>query len=217
VEILLGLMSNTVAEKKDFRKWQVAIASTIVIGLISALMILLYGANEEGMRHVIRATGRYSFPLFVMSSLSSSLIRLHPVPWTQWLYANRRYIGISFATTYVFHGVGIVGLVMLTGTPGIEGFELIISLICYAFLAFMTVTSFDIFKQLLSKWAWDSIHSIGMLFFWYFFLQEYINKMFVSSFWYYMPLLLITASILPIKVIALSKPTKRGQPSITLH
>lgn len=203
------------APDDEFKKWQVVIASSLVAGAVTLILFWMYGIGEEGMRQVIRATGRYSFPLFVMTSIAFSLVKLHSNSLTQWLAANRRYIGLSFATTYIFHSVGFLGLMLEIGNPGIDGFELVLSMICYVFLAVMTLTSFDRQKRRMSKWAWDSIHSTGILFFWYFFLQEFLHKMEEDSFWYYFPLVMITAAILPIKFIAAAKPVKKNKPDPT--
>lgn len=205
------LNTSSSGDSDDFKKWQVVLASSLVAAIVTLALFAMYGTGEEGMRQVIRATGRYSFPLFVMASIASSLVKLHSNSVTQWLAANRRYIGLSFATTYIFHSVGFLGLMLEIGNPGIDGFELVLSMICYVFLAVMTLTSFDRLKRRMSKWAWDSIHSTGILFFWYFFLQEFLHKMEEDSFWYYFPLVVITAAILPIKFIAIAKPQKKAK------
>lgn len=206
-----AMLNTSSSGGDDFKKWRVVLASSLVAAIVTLVLLAMYGTGEEGMRQVIRATGRYSFPLFVMSSTASSLVKLRSNSTTRWLSANRRYIGLSFATTYIFHSVGFLALMLEIGNPGIDGLELILSMICYVFLAIMTLTSFDRFKQRMSKWVWDGLHSTGVLFLWYFFLQEFLHKMEDDSFWYYFPLVVMTAAILPIKFIAIAKPqTAKG-------
>lgn len=192
--------------QQTFRQWEIVTLISLSVGLFSIILMMLCGLNEDGMRLLLRVTGRISFPLFVMTSVGSSFYKLYPCTVAKWLHGNRKFIGLSFSVVYFYHAFGIIGLIFLLGHPGIEGLELILSILCYGFLISMVVTSFKSVKLRLSRWAWESLHSIGMLMLWYFFLQEYLHQAEEGHAWFYGTLAVITALILPIKVIASAKP-----------
>lgn len=196
-----------------FHRWEITLLISLFIGAVMFSLLWVHGATEDGFRLLLKATARISFPLFIMSALASSFYKLAPNGLTRWLYVSRRFIGISFAIAYLYHLFGVAGLYWATGSVGIEGLELGLSIICYAFLAAMTVTSFNFFRNKMSPWLWDALHGIGMLFFWYFFIQEYVHLAEDGNAMY-IPLALITAAVLPIKIIALARtPRKPAQHS----
>ena len=195
-----------VSEQHSFKQWEIVSLISVVVGAGGIMMMMAYGFNETGMRLLLRVTGRVSFPLFVMTATGSSFHKLYPSALSRWLHTNRKFIGLSFAITYLYHFFGIAGLIYMTGNPGIDGLELILSILCYAFLVPMAITSFRSVRQRISPWAWESLHSTGMLMIWYFFLQEYLHQMEEGHTGFYATLAIITAIILPIKVIALAKP-----------
>jgi methionine sulfoxide reductase heme-binding subunit len=194
--------------KNQFRGWEITLLISLFLGSIAFSLLWVHGATEDGFRLLLKATARISFPLFMMSALASSLYKLAPNGLTRWLLTNRRFTGISFAIAYLYHLFGVTGLFWTTGHVGIDGLELALSIICYAFLAAMTVTSFNFLRHKMSPWAWDGLHGIGMLFFWYFFIQEYVHLAEDGN-TLYIPLAIVTASVLPIKVIALAKTAKK--------
>ena len=195
-----------VLAQQNFKQWEIVTTFSLVVGLFGIALMAAYGLNEEGMRLLLRVTGRISFPLFVMVAIGSSLHKLYPCALSKWLYSNRKFIGLSFGVVYLYHAFGIGGLIFITGSPGIGGLELILSILCYSFLIPMMITSFRSVRQRLSPWLWESFHSIGMLMVWYFFLQEYLHQAEEGHTWFYGTLAIITAILLPIKVIALAKP-----------
>lgn len=191
-----------------FKAWEIVTLTAISVATTMLLLLFAHGLTETGVLLTIRATGRISFPLFLMMSLSGSLCKLMPSHQTYWLLANRKYLGLAFAIVYLYHALGFTALIIMTREPNIEGLELILSIICYGFLVAMTVTSFRAIRRRMSPWLWGSLHSVGMLFFWYFFLQEFMHRA-EENLLIYLPLALITAAVLPIKLIAATKPGKQ--------
>ncbi|MBF2049909.1 MAG: hypothetical protein EDM05_59675 [Leptolyngbya sp. IPPAS B-1204] len=190
-----------------FRTWEIVTLTSISVATMMLLLLFAHGLTETGVLLTIRATGRVSFPLFFMLSLSGSLYKLIPSRKAYWLLANRKYLGLAFAIVYLYHALGFTTLIIMTQEPHIEGLELILSIICYGFLVAMTVTSFRNIRRQISPWLWNSLHGTGMLFFWYFFLQEFMHRA-EENMVVYLPLALMTAAILPIKLIAATKPEK---------
>jgi methionine sulfoxide reductase heme-binding subunit len=199
----------------QFRKWEIVTLTSISVATVLLLLLFAHGLTETGVLLTIRATGRISFPIFLMLALSGSLYQIMPSPAAYWLLANRKYLGLAFAIVYFYHALGFTALIIMTQQPNIEGLELILSIICYGFLVAMTVTSSRIIRRRMSPWVWSSLHGVGMLFFWYFFLQEFIHQA-EENLPLYLPMALLTAAILPIKVIAATKPKQRLEQEINL-
>jgi methionine sulfoxide reductase heme-binding subunit len=197
-----------IISQNRFKTWEIVTLTSISVATTMLLLLFAHGLTETGVLLTIRATGRMSFPLFLMLSLSGSLYKLIPTRSAYWLLANRKYLGLAFAIVYLYHALGFTTLIIMTREPNIEGLELILSIICYGFLVAMTVTSFRTIRRRISPWLWNSLHGIGMLFFWYFFLQEFMHRAEENPM-LYLPMALMTAAVLPIKLIAATKPEKQ--------
>lgn len=200
----------------EFKKWQIVSTFTTAMGIILVILFANHGFTEEGFRFSLQATGRISFFVFLITFLASSLVQLFPSPLTLWMSMNRRYLGLSFAIMYLYHALGFLGVIWLTRHPGIEGVELIASIVSYTFLVVMTATSFSSFSRVLSPWMWASIHTVGMWTFWYFFLQEFIHKAEEKPLPMYIPLVLLTIAAAVIRWIADKQPkrTKRSKATV---
>lgn len=197
-----------IINQERFKTWEVVTLTAISVATTMLLLLFAHGLTKTGVILTIRATGRISFPLFLMLSLSGSLYKLIPSPGAYWLLRNRKYLGLAFAIVYLYHALGFTTLIIMTREPNIEGLELILSIICYGLLVAMTVTSFRAIRRQISPWIWNSLHGIGMLFFWYFFLQEFMHRAEENAL-LYLPMAIITAAVLPIKLIAATKPEKQ--------
>jgi methionine sulfoxide reductase heme-binding subunit len=208
-------MQNVNTIRTDFKKWQVVLTLTIATGVLLAILFLKHGFTEEGFSLSLRATGRISFVIFLMTFLATSLVQLFPSSLTLWMSTNRRYLGLSFSMLYGYHALGFLGIFWLTQHPGVEGVELIASVVSYVFLVVMTVSSFSRFARLLSPWLWDSIHTVGMWTCWYFFLQEFIHKAEEVSLFMYLPLVLLTIGAAVLRWIAEKQP-KRQRSKVTV-
>lgn len=175
--------------------WQIVGFSALTVGTIVGVIWLFQGIDEQGMRMVIRATGRTSTLLFLSAFIASSLHKLWLTPLSAWLLKNRRYLGISMAVSHTYHAIALFGLWIVTagtapqlGSLGTFGYVLLIA---------MTVTSFKQPAAWLGKRGWKILHSTGMYFFWLGFLFEYSSN-FHKSTLIYSPfvILLVLAMIL---------------------
>jgi methionine sulfoxide reductase heme-binding subunit len=120
------------------QRWHSVACSTFMVSLAVGVIALLYGLNETGLRISIRFTARSSCVLFLMGFVGSSLATLWSSAITQWLRANRRYFGLSFAVSHAWHAIAIIGLAFLSQgktinySPG--------GLLGYAFIVLMAAT-----------------------------------------------------------------------------
>lgn len=210
-------MKETNKNKKtqESKKNSSSKSAQTTIYLISLLLAAVLGAifiadgfTEEGFRYSLSATGRISYPIFILIFTASSINKLFPSRFSQWIYTNRKELGFTFAIAYLYHCIGFFGLYYVTGSFGIEGIELILSIISYFFIIIMTLTSFPEVRRKTSPWFWNSTHTVGMYMYWYFFLQEFIHRGEETSQGFYFVLAVINALILIIRIIATNKPTK---------
>src|SRR6202020_3114754 len=91
-----------------FDGWQLfAVLALILI----ALSVWIAGMRQfvvDGVRMVIRFTARTSLLLFCLAFSAAALARLWPNSWTKWQRRNRRYLGVSFATSHGIHAAAII-------------------------------------------------------------------------------------------------------------
>src|SRR5262245_3107607 len=117
---------------------------------LAALFILIpfqfhAGFGESGWRAGIRLSGRISTLLFLSAFLARPLFLFHPSSFSRWLLKNRRYLGVSFASSHTMHLFQILALAKASPafvhslTPGLIGS----AGLGYVFLYAMAATSFD--------------------------------------------------------------------------
>ena len=81
-----------------FAGWPLVGYCGLLLLLVSVVRFGMLGTGEEGLRAMVRFTAQLSLVLFSAAFTASSLHALWPrSDWAQWLRANRRYLGVSFA------------------------------------------------------------------------------------------------------------------------
>src|ERR1043166_5182815 len=114
----------------------------LIVGAMSAAIVSAYGPTQAGMHGVLRATARTSLTLFLAAFVASPLRAAWPSRFADWLVENRRYLGVSFATSHTFHFAAIIGLTRVSpeSTPAV-----VVGLggLGFVFIAAMAATSFD--------------------------------------------------------------------------
>ena len=178
-----------------FSKWRIVGFSALIIGAMLAIIWLIYGIDEQGMRMAIQATARTSCILFLGAFIASSLRRIWSNHFTVWLLKNRRYLGLSMAVSHTYHAIAWIGLWFATSgiTPKFDPG----GTLGYLFLIAMTITSFERPAAWLGQRGWQILHTTGMHFFWLAFTLEFSLRI-SKSMLIYLPLvsLLVLAMIL---------------------
>jgi len=141
-----------------------------VLALATSTAILLGLPNADfhstrGMGPIILRAVRCSLPLFLVAFTASSLAVLWPSAGTRWLLANRRYIGLAFASGMAWHFSFVAYMIWSFGNP-LSPLPTALDLIGAGFLLLLTLTS--------SKWAarrlgpanWRYLHKIGVYAVW---------------------------------------------------
>ena len=132
-----------------------------------ALSIWIAGMRQfevDGVRMVIRFTARTSLLLFCLAFSAAALARIWPNAWTRWQRRNRRYLGVSFAASHAIHLFAIACFAVMDPASYAAATSIasyVFGGIGYAFIAAMTVTSFDRTAALMGGRAWRLLHLTG--------------------------------------------------------
>ena len=179
--------------------WSIVGWSAVIIGIMLAVIWLIYGVDETAMRLAIRATARTSCILFLCAFVASSLRSLWQNIFTQWLLTNRRFFGLSMAVSHTYHAIAWSGLWFVTSgaSPGFDP----LGILGYVFLFAMTVTSFERSAAWIGQRAWKILHNAGMHYFWLAFTFEFGIKIFKSAI-VYLPLTALLIAAIMIRLVS---------------
>jgi hypothetical protein len=161
--------------------------------VLMSVGILLYRPNIHGLHAVIRATARTSLVFFLMAFTASALWKLWPGPWSRWQLRNRRYLGLSFATSHTIHLMAIVGIARVDPRQFWEDngtWSLAIGGLAYAFIFALAATSFDRSVNWLSARSWKILHTVGTYYIWLTFMIVLVTfALEVPRYWLGAPIL----------------------------
>jgi len=149
------------------------LASTAAALVLMSTGILLYRPDIHGVHAVLRATARTSLVFFLMAFTASALWKLWPGFWSRWQLSNRRYLGLSFATSHTIHLIAIVSVALAEPRQFWEDndpLSLAIGGLAYAFIVAMAATSFDRSVHWLGARSWKILHTVGAYYIWLAFL-----------------------------------------------
>ena len=101
----------------NLQGWRITTLVTclIVVGLL--VNFGLAGWNAPAIHQAIDATGRSSLILFAIAFTSSSLESFWPSTISRWTLRNRRWIGLSFASSHFIHLGLIVSMTVVFPDP----------------------------------------------------------------------------------------------------
>jgi methionine sulfoxide reductase heme-binding subunit len=100
---------------------RLAAAAALSVCLMTAALLLFYGAGEEGLRSVIRNTARTSFVLFLSGFAGPALAALRPSRATRRLAARQPHLFAAFAASHLVHAAAIFTLAWQTRGASLEG------------------------------------------------------------------------------------------------
>jgi hypothetical protein len=159
-----AMTTTSSAARSSLAGWSIVGWATLVVVAIQLAVLAVAGSGEEGVRMAIRASARTSVVLFGLAFVASSLYRLAPNAFSRWLLANRRYLGVSFASSHAIHLVAIIALAKIFDAE-LAPLILMVGGVAYVFIAAMTATSFD------STARW-----LGARYIWFVFFVSYLPK-----------------------------------------
>ena len=101
--------------------WRLVGIAALLVCLMTAALLLCYGAGEDGLRSVIRNTARTSFALFITGFAGPALAALRPMRATRRLAAEQPHLFAAFAASHLVHAAAIFTLAWQTGGASLEG------------------------------------------------------------------------------------------------
>ena len=177
------------------------VAGTIVVGLILWFLVASWSAST--ITSAIDTTGRCSLFLFSIAFTASSLHRLWPSTWTRWTLRNRRWIGLSFASSHFIHLALILSISLCFPEPFLSDQskgQWIFGGLGYVFVFLMAVTSNDRSQQWMGMKNWRRLHLTGSYWLWTVFLLTYVKHAKEGGEWFFLPLLICTVALLPVRL-----------------
>jgi methionine sulfoxide reductase heme-binding subunit len=153
--------------------WNLVAISTLILTILIGSIAIVHGIDESSLRLMIRSTARTSVLLFLATFVATAVRKIYPGKISNWLLANRRYLGLSFAISHFTHALAIIGLAMVasnsirTDHGGILG---------YIFIGLMMLTSFDRPAQFLGHRSWKILHGTGSYYLWIAFLVAFSKR-----------------------------------------
>jgi DMSO/TMAO reductase YedYZ heme-binding membrane subunit len=141
-------------------------------------LLATWGTSEAGLRVVVRATARTSLTLFLAAFLASALRRRWPTAATKWLLANRRYVGLGFAVSHLFHLLALVALGRWfpAALAGVTWPTLVVGGGGFVVVALLAATSSDAAVRRLGVRRWSALHRFGLYYLWVVFTVTYLGQ-----------------------------------------
>lgn len=153
----------------------------------------------EGTRVAIRLTARTSLILFSLAFVASSLNRLLPGLASGWLLKNRRYLGLGFVVSHLFHAAALVRLALIDPVL-FDSLTTPVSFFAggFAYLVILSLaaTSFDRTRDWIGAGYWVPLHRIGMWIIWAFFLINFGKRAVMNGmYWPAMTIIFLALAI----------------------
>lgn len=166
-------------ERLKFEGWFITIVVLVALSLMSAGVFLVQGVNEDSIRALIRHTALSSLVLFCIAFAASSFQALYRKPWSAWMLRNRRYIGLSFASSHGFHLLFIITLLIEYPEPFLSHLApatLFGGGLAYLLVLAMSITSFKGPRRALGPKLWNLLHAAGSYYIWFIFMFSYAPR-----------------------------------------
>jgi DMSO/TMAO reductase YedYZ heme-binding membrane subunit len=185
------------------------VTSLIVVALI--INFGLAGLNAPAIKDAIDATGRSSLILFSIAFTCSSIESLWPSSLARWTLRNRRWIGLSFASSHFIHLGLIVSMTVLFPDPFVSEQSMaqwVFGGLAYGFVFLMALTSTDQAQRWMGMKNWKRLHFVGSHWIWTLFLLTYVKHVKEGPLCFYLPFLVFTLALIPMRYAKHHTPPK---------
>ena len=118
--------------------------------------------DESNLGLALRMTARLAFVIYILVFVTRPLRQIMPMPLTNALLRNRRYVGISFAAVMTMHLALISWLLLYVQDDGRTLASLLPGIVTYLLITLMLVTSFDAPARALGPKNWQRLHKTGL-------------------------------------------------------
>ena len=172
----------------------------IVVGLL--FKFGLAGWNAPAIHQAIDVTGRSPLILLAIAFTSFSLESLRPSSLSRWTLRNRRWIGLSFASSHFIHLGLIVSMTVLFPDPFVSQQSMaqwVFGGLAYRFVFLMALTSSDQVQHWMGMMSWKRLHFFWSHWIWVLFLLTYVKHVKEGPIGFYLPFLVFTLALIPIR------------------
>lgn len=129
----------------------------------------------EGAKLAARWTSRVGAPIFLITYLASTFLRLSKIGLTKALMQYRRQWGLAFAWTHSVHLVALTYYLTIAGMPP-DAATIVGGGLAYFMIYVMALTSNNWFMRKLGK-NWKRIHTFGIHYIWFIYLLTYSGRL----------------------------------------
>ncbi len=192
------------------RRITTLVTCLIVVGLL--FNFGLAGWNAPAITHAIDATGRSSLILFAIAFTASSVESLWPSSLSRWSLRNRRWIGLSFASSHFIHLGLIISMTVFFPDPFVRDQSMaqwVFGGLAYGFVLLLALTSTDQAQRWMGMKTWKRLHFVGSHWIWTLFLLTYVKHVKQGPLWFYLPFLVFTLALIPIRYAKHTPPKAR--------
>ncbi|MFN0248666.1 MAG: ferric reductase-like transmembrane domain-containing protein [Kofleriaceae bacterium] len=146
-----------------------------IAAMVALIVITSDGGIVETGGAVIRWTARTSLVAFVLAYIARPAVQIYRHAITKRLLAERKWIGLGYATSHLAHlgGIVVVASQDIGGFVSSQSVGAMIGSVTYVFLFAMAVTSIDAVRKAMSARAWKLVHRTGMHLSWISFAGTY--------------------------------------------
>jgi sulfoxide reductase heme-binding subunit YedZ len=186
-----------------FQGWNLVIATFIGVAAMFLGIFIAADGSAEALALIIRITVRPAIVLFGLAFTASALFKLWPNAFTRWQMKNRRYLGLSFATSHMLHAAALIVWVVMYPDLFLTRTNMVVWVgggIGYFFVITMAATSFDSAVRWMGARKWSLLHTIGSYYLWFVFTLGIVGRSIVDSFYY--PFAAFMIAILLIRITA---------------
>lgn len=197
------------------RGWRLTACAAAAVCVMSACLLAAYGAGEEGLLSVIRATARTSFALFLAAFVAPTLDALRSTRPTRWLRDNRAHLFAAFAASHLVHAAAIFTLAARTsGASLADRSTAIIAAGGFVYLPilFAGATAFAPVAAWVGRHAWARLlFAVGLCAIWITFLNSYGGRVLEGQL-FFLPFVALLVAALALRVAAAAFARKKTSP-----
>jgi len=171
---------NSTETERGLWDWKLVKFILGVSILFFACNFLYFGFTEKAVRQCIAWSARIDVVLFMLAFGATAMHRFFRNSFSFWVMMNRPFFGISFAILHLLHLAFLI-LLQQVFHPVFtlaDSFALFAGGGAYFFIVLMLLTSFEPFKNRISKVNWTRLHTLGGWWIWGVFMSSYWKRVF---------------------------------------
>ncbi|MDB4960055.1 MAG: hypothetical protein JWP01_54 [Myxococcales bacterium] len=148
---------------------------TLAVAAMCGLLLLIGSTQYDDAHLVIRWTARTSFVMFALAYVARPACQLWPSRQTKTLLAYRKWIGLGFAVSHLFHLAGILWLASPDPAAFVRSQSPVILVAVVTFIAVfaMAITSITAIRKRMKHMTWRRLHQFGIHLAWVPFMSTY--------------------------------------------